>query len=143
MPLPENEQPLSEDERRILLESEQQLIESDPELARAAVPSRRSGYNPWTLRLSALGFVGGAAFMIATIGIHYLLAFVGFVVMFGAALAFERGLRELGRSSWEHLAGSVGSAGLRDYIGNAGERMRGHFEDERTEDEDGGTNRPS
>ncbi len=137
MPLPENEQPLSEDERRILLEIEQQLIESDPELARAATPSRRSGYNPWTLRLSALCFVGGAAFMIATIGVHYLLAFLGFLVMFGAALSFERGLRELGRSSWEHLADSVGSAGLRDYIGNAGERMRGHFEDESAdEDED-------
>ena len=65
--------------------------------------------------------------MIVTLRIHYWFAFGGFVVMLLAALFFEHNARKLGRVGLQHVAQSMRAAGLKDYFGNTGNRMRDRF----------------
>ena len=119
--------PLSEDEQRILQEIEQQFRADDPDFARQVSSTtlyRHAGRN---LKWAALGFVVGVVFLIGTLGISYLLAFGGFLMMLASAFVFERNLRKMGRAGWQQWTDSVRTSGMRDYFGTTGKRMRDRF----------------
>lgn len=122
--------PLSEDEERILHEIEQQLHATDPQLVREVSSTtlyRHAGRN---LKWATLGFVGGLVFLLATFPTSTLLAVVGFLVMLASALLFERNLRKMGKAGWRQLTQNVGASGVRDYFGNAQQKMRDRFKRE-------------
>ena len=119
--------PLSEDEQRILQEIEQQLYASDPELAHEVSSTtiyRHAGRN---LKWAALGFVVGVAFMVLMLSVSFWLAFAGFLVMLACAIVFEENLRKMGRAGWQQWTDSMRAAGVRDYFGSAGKRVRERF----------------
>ncbi len=90
--------PLSEDEQRILAEIERNLHESDPRLAREVGETTVYRHALGSLKWSILWFVLGTVAMVAALPVHYLLAFVGFLVMMAAAVGFERNLRLMGKA---------------------------------------------
>ena len=119
--------PLSEDEERILQEIEQQLGATDPQLVREVSSTtlyRHAGRN---LKWATLGFIGGLVFMLLTFTRSPVLGGVGFLVMLGSAIAFERNLRKMGKAGWRQWTRSVGASGVRDYFGNAQQRVRDRF----------------
>lgn len=119
--------PLSEDEQRILQEIERQFHADDPDFARQVASTtlyRHAGRN---LKWAALAFVVGVVFLIGTLGVSYLLAFGGFLVMLASAFVFERNLRKMGRAGWQQWTEGMRSSGMRDYFGSAGRRMRDRF----------------
>lgn len=122
--------PLSEDEQRILQQIEAQLYESDPALAREVASTTLYSHAFRGLRLAAVGFIFGVIIMVATLSISFLLAFVGFLVMLGSALAFVRSTRALGRAGIEHVTQTMRAGGLRDYFGGTSQRMRDRFRNE-------------
>lgn len=119
--------PLSEDEQRILQQIEAQLYESDPALAREVASTTLYTHAFRNLKLATAAFIIGVVFMIATLSVSFLLAFVGFLVMLASALWFERNARKLGRAGLEQMTRSMRSSGLRDTLGNTGQRMRDRF----------------
>lgn len=119
--------PLSEDEERILSEIAQQFYADDPEFARGVGQSTLYRYTVRRMKWSGLGFLVGVAFLVLTLSTSFLLAFVGFLVMLGCALYFERNLRKLGKAGLENLTRSMRASGLRDAIGGARGRMRDRF----------------
>jgi hypothetical protein len=97
--------PLSEDEKRILREIEEQL-QADPKFAQAVSSSGLYRHSAKTLRWAALGIVGGLALLIAALQVHFVLAFVGFVVMLASAVVVERQVRAMGRAGLQDVAGA-------------------------------------
>lgn len=89
--------PLNEDEQRILRQIEQQL-QADP------VFSSR-GYRVSRRRLVTLsiGLVAGLALTIAGLGVHWSLAFVGFVGVLVMAVLLEQEIRVIGREKLSNL----------------------------------------
>jgi len=119
--------PLSEDEERILHEIEQQLHATDPQLVREVSSTtlyRHAGRN---LKWATLGFVAGLVFMVMTFTASIWLGVLGFLGMLGSALAFERNLRKMGKAGWRQISQNVGASNVRDYFGNAQQRMRDKF----------------
>ena len=119
--------PLSEDEQRILSEIEQHLYASDPELVRdigQTTVYRHAGRN---LKWAALAFVAGLVMMVVTFTSAVVVAFRGFRVMLASAILFERNLRKMGRAGWRQWTQTVSASGMRDYFGNAGQRVRDRF----------------
>ena len=119
--------PLSEDEERILQEIEQQLHATDPQLVREVSSTtlyRHAGRN---LKWATLGFIGGLVFMMLTFTASTWLGVVGFLAMLGSAIAFERNLRKMGKAGWRQWTQTVGASGMRDYFGNAQQRVRDRF----------------
>jgi hypothetical protein len=117
--------PLSEDEQRILSEIEQRLYESDPDLARE-VSSTTVYTHPFRgVKWATLGFVAGIVMMLATLSTSFFLAFIGFLVMLGSALVFERNVRSIGRVGMQQITNR--RAVLRNEIDGFGQRMRGRF----------------
>ncbi len=105
--------PLSENEQRILAEIEKHLQASDPRLAREV--SRSS--SPWvggSLRTGILAAVAGLAILVLTLQVHFLLAFLGFLVMTAGALMIERSLSE-----------SIGTEQRRSGRGSLADSLRG------------------
>ena len=90
--------PLSEDEQRILAEIEKNLHESDPRLAREVGETTVYRHALGSLKWSILFFVLGVVAMVATLQVHYLVAFVGFLVMMAAAVGVERNMRLMGKA---------------------------------------------
>jgi urea transporter len=119
--------PLSEEEQRILSEIEQGLYASDPALAREIADSTLYRHAARNLRWAVLGFVVGVVALLGTLHISYALAFVGFLIMLGSALAIERNLRAMGKAGVEQLTASARAQGLRDAFGSTGQRMRDRF----------------
>ncbi len=119
--------PLSEDEQRILSEIEAKLYESDPGLARDIADTTIYTHAYRNLKWALLGFVVGLAGLILTLGVSFLLAFGGFVIMLVSALAIERNARRMGKAGIEQITQSMRAAGLRDYFGNTSQRMRDRF----------------
>ena len=119
--------PLSEDEERILQEIEQQLHATDPQLVREVSSTtlyRHAGRN---LKWATLGFIVGLVFMMLTFTTSTWLGVVGFLGMLGSAIAFERNLRKMGKAGWRQWTQTVGASGVRDYFGNAQQRVRDRF----------------
>lgn len=119
--------PLSEEEQRILSEIEQGLYASDPALAREIADSTLYRHAARNLRWAVLAFVVGVGVLLGTLHLSFLLAFTGFLVMLGAALAIERNLRAMGKAGVEQLTASARARGLRDAFGSTGQRMRDRF----------------
>ena len=122
--------PLSEDEQRILQEIEQQFYEHDPAL-RACVGSTtvysHAGRN---LKWAALGLRAGFVLMIVSFASSLCLGFAGFPVMFACAFVFERNLRKMGKAGWQQVTESMRAGNLREYFGDAGNRLRRRFKRE-------------
>ena len=57
-----------------------------------------------------LGLIAGLAFLIATLQIHFLVAFVGFLIMLGCAFVIERNIRQVGKVGIQDIAGAVRSS---------------------------------
>jgi hypothetical protein len=120
--------PLSEDEQRILSEIEEKLYESDPALAREVSQTTVYSHAWRNLKWAMAGFVLGVVLMMGLLyAVGFVAAFLGFLVMLASALWFERSLRRLGRVGWEQMTRSMRAAGLRDFVGNQGQRMRERF----------------
>jgi hypothetical protein len=117
--------PLSEDEQRILSEIEQRLYESDPQLAREVSSTTVYTHAIRGMKWATLGFVVGIALLLITLSMSYVLAFGAFLVMLGAALAFERNARQLGRAGMQQLT-QRRARGRRE-SGGLGQRMRERF----------------
>lgn len=119
--------PLSEDEERILHEIAQQFYADDPEFARGVGETTLYSHTVRRMKASGVGFLLGVVFLVLSLSTSYLLAFVGFLVMLGCALYFERNLRKLGKAGLEHVTRSIKATGFRDAIGGARGRMRDRF----------------
>lgn len=102
--------PLSENEQKILAEIEKHLHESDPRLAREVSETTVYRHALGSLRWTITGFVVGLALMVALLQVHYLLAFVGFLLMLVCALGFERNLRLMGRAGLQQVSTAFRSA---------------------------------
>lgn len=119
--------PLSEDEQRILSEIEAQLYETDPGLAKEVGSTTVYTHAFRNLRWATVGFLVGVGVLIFTLSISFLLSFVGFLVMLGSALFFERNARRLGRVGLQQIAQNMRGGGFRDVLGNTGQKMRDRF----------------
>jgi hypothetical protein len=122
--------PLSEDEQRILHEIERQFYEQDPAFAREVGTASLYKHAGRNLKWSTVGFLGGLVLMWASFASSLLLGFSGFVVMLACAIIFERNLRKMGRAGWNSMTRSMGSGGLRNYLGDRSKRMRDRFKKE-------------
>ena len=95
--------PLSDDEQRILREIEDQLS-SDEKFASAVSSAglyRHSARRVWWALVGMVACLGG---IVATLQIHYLVAFAAFIGMLLFALVIERQLRLIGRAGVQDLA---------------------------------------
>ncbi len=90
--------PLSENEQNILNEIERQLEESDPRLAREVSETTVYRHALGSMKWIGVAFVVGLAAMVAGLTVHFLLGFLGFLLMLVAGLGFERNLRLMGRA---------------------------------------------
>jgi hypothetical protein len=121
--------PLSEDEQRILHEIEQQFYATDPQFAREVGSTTLYRHALRNMKWAALGFVAGVAVLVYTlITTNFVVSFVcGFLVMLASALWFERNARALGKAGLQQVTSSMKAAGLRDYFGTTGKRVRDRF----------------
>jgi hypothetical protein len=127
--------PLSEDEQRILQEIEQQFYETDPAFAREIKSTSVYKHAFRNMKYAVLGFVVAVGLLVYTlVTTSFVVSFVvGFLPMLGAAWWFERNARRLGRAGWQQVTSSMRAAGLRDYVGGAGKRMRDRLRREKDE----------
>ena len=116
--------PLSEDEQRILLQIEQEFYDSDPEFAREVSETSLFRHSWRTIKWALLAFAVGLGLLIAALSIGFIFAFVGFLVMFAAAIVVERNARKLGRAGLEHVTGNMRTGGLKSTVGELGSRMK-------------------
>lgn len=119
--------PLSEDEQRILHQIEQQFYESDPAFAQSVSQTTLYRHAFRRVKWATLMLVGGLVFLIATLQVHFGVAFVGFVVMLVAAFIIEKNLRAMGRAGLQQVTGSMRAGRLRDSFGGASQKMRNRF----------------
>jgi hypothetical protein len=122
--------PLSEDEQRILHQIEQQFYESDPDFAQSVGQTSLYRHAFRRVKWAALMFVFGLVFLVATLQVHFVLAFGGFLIMLAAAFIIEKNLRNMGRAGLQHVTGSMKGSKLRDTLGGAGTKMRNRFKRE-------------
>ncbi|MEY2627712.1 MAG: hypothetical protein RJB08_1471 [Actinomycetota bacterium] len=110
--------PLSDDEQRILRQIEEQL-QTDQKFAQLASPAGLYRQSARSVRWAILGAVLGLVLTVVALQIHFLLAFVGFLVMLGCVLVIERQLRAIGKVGVQDIAASlrnsrISSARIRD-----------------------------
>ena len=122
--------PLSEDEQRILHQIEQQFYESDPDFARSVNETTLWRHAFRNIKWGVLLFCGGVVMLLLTLSVHFLLAFVGVLIMLVALIFIERNARKLGKAGMEQMTRSMRAKGVRDAFGNAGQRMRDRFKRE-------------
>ena len=101
--------PLSEDEQRILRQIEEQFYENDPKFAQHVGSASLYRHALRNVRWASVGLVVGLVFLVATLQVHFLLSFLGFLAMLGAAFVIERNLRAVGRIGIQDLAGVIKS----------------------------------
>ena len=114
--------PLSEDEQRILRQLEQQL-ETDKEFAQNVSQSGLYRHAVRTVRWAALGMVASLAFTIATLQIHFALAFIGFLGMLACAVVIEGKLRAMSKAGYKDVVQVLRTASL-----NSKAKMRSKFD---------------
>jgi hypothetical protein len=118
--------PLSEDEQRILQQIEQQFYATDPGLAGEIGSTSLYAHCLRRMRWAAVVFLVGVVVLVVALAAaaSFLISFGGFVVMLASALWFERSLRKMGRAGMAQLSSSFKAGSLREYLGDAGDRMR-------------------
>ena len=122
--------PLSEDEQKILSEIEEKLTASDPTLAREVGSTTVYSHAFRNIKWALVLFLVGVVVLVAALSTHYVVSFLGFLIMLAAALLIERNARRLGRAGWDQMTNSRRSAGLKDYLGSTGQKMRERFKRE-------------
>jgi hypothetical protein len=119
--------PLSEEEQRILHEIERSFYERDPDFAKGVSKTtlyRHAGRN---CKWAALTFGAGLALVVASFATLPIVGFLGFLVMLGSTLVFERNLRKVGRAGWQEMTQSVRSRGFPDVLSDTRKRLRQRF----------------
>ena len=119
--------PLSEEEQRILHEIERSFYEHDPAFARGVSQNtlyRHAGRN---CKWAALGFLAGLVLLVVSFASSPVVGFVGFLLMLGATLVFERNLRKMGRAGWQQMTQSVRDRGFPDVMSDTRKRLRQRF----------------
>lgn len=96
--------PLSENEQNILNEIERQLEESDPRLAREVSETTVYRHALGSMKWIGVLFAVGLVVMVAGLTVHFLLGFLGFMLMLVAGLGFERNLSLMGRASLQSVS---------------------------------------
>ncbi len=119
--------PLSDDEQRILSEIEANLYETDPDLAEEVRDTTVFRHGFRNMRRAALGFLGGVLLMIFLLSTSWWLSFIGFLIMLGCALWFERAARRVGKAGFQAISRKPWKEG----VGSASQRMRDRFNRER------------
>jgi len=119
--------PLSEDEQRILSEIESQLRASDPDLARQVGSTTIYSHALRQLRWGIVAFIASLVLAILLLTVSWVLAFVGFLAMFGSAVIIERAARRMGRAGMTEASQALRSGGLRSYFNDAGQKARERF----------------
>ena len=99
--------PLSDNEQNILDEIERHLHQTDPELVREVGETTVYGHALSSIRWSVAGLGIGLVVMLATLQIHFLLAFAGFVLMLVSGLGLERNFRMMGRAGMQQVASAI------------------------------------
>ena len=59
------------------------------------------------MRWAVLGVVAGLVVTVVALQVHFLLAFVGFLIMLGCALVIERQLRAIGKVGVQDIAATL------------------------------------
>ena len=98
--------PLSDEEQRILREIEAQL-QTDEKFANAVSSAglyRHSARRVWW---ALVGVIVSLVAVVASLQIHFLIAFAAFVVMMGFTLVIERQVRLIGRAGVQDLAQTI------------------------------------
>lgn len=118
--------PLSEEEQRILEQIAADFHAEDPRLAGEFQNASLWRHARRQMKWAAVVFLVGLAVLVLALATatSFLVSFIGFVVMLGAALWFERNTRKLGRAGWDHYHRRGGSQGLRDYLDARQEELR-------------------
>lgn len=102
--------PLSENEQRILAEIERHLQETDPGLAKQVSKTSVYRHAAGSLRWSVLLCVGGLVFTVLALRTHFVLAFVGVILMLVGAMGFEKNLRLMGRAGIQQVSSAFRAA---------------------------------
>jgi hypothetical protein len=121
--------PLSEDEQRILSQIEQQFYESDPAFAATVRETTLYRHAFRKVKWAALGLIAGLAFLVATLHIHVLVAFLGFLIMLLCAFIIERNVRAMGRVGLEQVTATFRQGKLREGFGSGRFTQRFRKED--------------
>lgn len=98
--------PLSDDEQKILRQIEEQL-QTDQRFAQLASPAGLYRQSARSVRWAVLGVVAGLVVTVVALQVHFLLAFVGFLIMLGCALVIERQLRAIGKVGVQDIAATL------------------------------------
>ena len=114
----------SDDEQRILHQIEKEFYDSDPEFAREVSETTLYRHALRSIKWAVIVGVAGIIGVIATLQIHFGLAFVAFLAMFVCAVVIERNLRKMGKAGFQKVTGQVRSGQMRANIGGLSERMR-------------------
>jgi Protein of unknown function (DUF3040) len=109
--------PLSEDEQRILSQIEQQFYESDPAFAATVRETTLYRHAFRKVKWAALGLLFGLGFLVATLQVHVLVAFGGFLIMLLCAFVIERNVRAMGKAGLEQVTASFRQGKLREGFG--------------------------
>ncbi len=110
--------PLSEDEQRIFSDIAQSLNETDPELVRELGAKTLYTYARRNILWATAGFLVGAVLLVLLLSVHFVAAFVGFLVMFGASLVIVRNTRVIGRAGIEDVTQALRTGSFRGYLGS-------------------------
>lgn len=116
--------PLSEEEQRILGEIEANLRASDPDLARQVGSTTVYSELSRRLKWGVVAFVAALIASVLLLSINYLLAFVGFLAVFAAAVFVENNARRLGKAGVNDATRAIRGGGLKGYFGLAGHRAK-------------------
>ena len=98
--------PLSDEEQRILREIEAQL-QTDEKFANAVSSSGLYRHSARRVYGALIGVIVSLVAVVASLQIHFLIAFGAFVVMMGFALVIERQVRLIGRAGVQDLAQTI------------------------------------
>ncbi len=98
--------PLSEDEQRILRQIEEQL-QGDERFAQAVSSSGLYRHSVRTVRWAVFGVVAGLVVMVGALQVHFIVAFLGFLMMLGCAMVIERQVRLMGKAGVQDIAQSL------------------------------------
>lgn len=121
--------PLSEDEQRILLQIEREFYENDPEFAREVSQTTLYRHAYRKIKLGIVGFIIGAVLLVSALSVHFLVAFVGFLVVFASTIFIVRNAQKLGKAGLQQ----VRSGGITNAFEGLGRKVKGRF---RNNDED-------
>ena len=98
--------PLSDEEQRILREIEAQL-QTDEKFANAVSSAGLYRHSARRVYGALIGVIVSLVAIVASLQIHFLIAFAAFVVMMGFALVIERQVRLIGRAGVQDLAQTI------------------------------------